>query len=682
MNQVDIYIGDYRLDLFQDEQISINLSIQNYQDISKTFTDVTKPFTVPASDFNNEVMHNYYRTDVTASQITTEFGTFANTFDFRLRQPARIEINSLPFRTGVIQMNNVLIKDNEPNSYSITFFGDLVNMSDLFGDDYLYDLDFTVFNHPYDSDTVQEGFNQDTLNGGTMFYPLMSPQRNWFYDSSGNANNDDNIAWHTNAKRGVKYNELKPALLVTKIFEVIEAKYGLTFSGSFLTTSPFTKLFLWLHRFEGYLFGGGGDINYQLINFNNISSGTEFDLSTETWTVVDSGVYTLTVGITNADKDYEVGLFSSGQDLGAYKKSAHPTTTSFGVFSSVSLNKGDKVQLFIRPQSDVDSLQYRCSFYNAIDSNLTPTTRFLVTQTLAATYLFELVVSDIMPEIKVKDFIGGILKMHNLVIVPTSQTAFTFQTLDDFFAAGTDQDIEQYVNVDEVSVERPSLYRQIEFAYADTNQILGFEFQRLNVSGYGDLFSDFSWDGPEFKLKLPFENPLFERLTDVGTSSLTNVLVYKSVTQNTNTSNQFNPYLGAPVLIYGEFSLDISANPIGFTDLSGNSTLVDSVWYANVSSTSLGTGPAFSLNFGGDIDPFYLTTVGNSLYQTYWSNYILGLYNVNRRVYQVKAILPIGEIIKMQLNNKVIWNNEKWIINNAAVNMATNEVKFELLNEV
>jgi len=287
-----------------------------------------------------------------------------------------------------------------------------------------------------------------------------------------------------------------------------------------------------------------------------------------------------------------------------------------------------------------------------------------------------------MPEIKVKDFLGGIIQMHNLVVIPTSQTAFTFQTLDSWFAAGTDQDIQQYINVDEISVERPSLYRQIEFAYQDTDQILGFEFQRLNVSGYGNLFSDFSWDGPDFKLELPFENPLFERLTNLNNSALTNVLVYKSITQNTNTSNEFNPYLGAPVLVYGEFSLDISANPIGFIDASANVTQVDQVWYANVSSTSVGTGTAKSLNFSGDIDPFYLTTVLNSLYQTYWSNYILGLYNENRRVYQVKAKLPFGDIINLQLNNKIIWNNQKWIINTASVNMATNEVKFELLNEV
>lgn len=681
MNQVDIYIGDYRLDLFKDEQISINLSIQNYQDISKVFTDVTQPFTVPASEWNNEVMHNYYRTDITASQITTSYGSSANTFDFRLRQAARIEINSIPFRTGVIQMNNVLIKDNEPNSYSITFFGDLVNMSDLFGDDYLYDLDFAAFNHTYDSDTIKDGFNQDSLNGGTMFYPLMSPQRNWFYDSSGNANDEANIAWHNNAQRGVKYNELKPALLVTKIFEAIESKYGLTFSGSFLTTSPFTKLFLWLHRYEGNLFTSSAGIDWQLINFNSLNSGSGFDLATETWTVASTEFsYRLRITATNVNANYEYGVFQNGTLISTTQVSAHASSSVLTQLSNFNFQAGDTVQLYIRPTT-ATSFNYQITEYETVivDSQ---TDVFNVDQSLSAAYNFELVVSSIMPEIKVKDFIGGILQMHNLVVVPTSQTAFTFQTLDAFFAAGTDQNIEPYVNVNEVSVQRPSLYRQIEFSYADTNQILGFEFQRLNISGYGDLFSDFSWDGPDFKLQLPFENPLFERLTNLGTSALTNVLVYKSVTQNTNRSNEFNAYLGAPVLIYGEFSLDISANPIGFTDASGNSTLVDAVWYANVSSTSVGTGPAKSLNFGGDIDPFYLTTVNASLFETYWTNYILGLYNVNRRVYQVKAILPIGEIIKMQLNNKVIWNNEKWIINNAAVNMATNEVKFELLNEV
>jgi len=120
MNKVDLYVNDFRLDLFDDEEISINLSVQNVQDISKVFTDFTQGFTIPASPRNNEILQHYYNSNITGSVITTETGgspvwnsigitwnTWAtawnagaastsvpNTFDGRFRQPARIEINS------------------------------------------------------------------------------------------------------------------------------------------------------------------------------------------------------------------------------------------------------------------------------------------------------------------------------------------------------------------------------------------------------------------------------------------------------------------------------------------------------------------------------------------------------------------------------------------------------------
>ena len=109
MNKVDIYINNQRVDLFQDEEISINLSVQNIQDISRVFTDFTQSFTIPASKTNNQILSHYYRTDISGG------------FDAHLRQEARIEINSLSFRTGVIQLENVQLKGTEPYAYSLTF---------------------------------------------------------------------------------------------------------------------------------------------------------------------------------------------------------------------------------------------------------------------------------------------------------------------------------------------------------------------------------------------------------------------------------------------------------------------------------------------------------------------------------------------------------------------------------
>ena len=57
---IDIYIEGKRLDLFEDENITINSSVQNINDISKVFTDFSQSFTVPASQNNNKIFKHYY----------------------------------------------------------------------------------------------------------------------------------------------------------------------------------------------------------------------------------------------------------------------------------------------------------------------------------------------------------------------------------------------------------------------------------------------------------------------------------------------------------------------------------------------------------------------------------------------------------------------------------------------
>ena len=184
-------------------------------------------------------------------------------------------------------------------------------------------------------------------------------------------------------------------------------------------------------------------------------------------------------------------------------------------------------------------------------------------QSSAVTYQYAVVdVTELMPEIKVKDFLAGIVKMYNLVIVPTSATDFLIQPLNDWYAAGTDQDYQTYFDITEYTVNRPPLYREIEFKYQETQQILGAQYLATNNTGFGDLRAFFNFDGDEFLIETPFECPLFERLTDLDTGALTNVLVYKSITNElADDGVSFKPYLGAPILFYGEFdNYDLNAN--------------------------------------------------------------------------------------------------------------------------
>jgi hypothetical protein len=669
MNKVDIYVNGQRLDVFQDEEITINLSVQNVQDISKVFTDFTQDFTVPATPTNNEIFGYYYNSDV------------SGTFDGRLRQDAFIEINSLPFRSGVVELEGVQLKGTEPYAYTITFYGGLVNLSDLFGDDYLYDLNFSAYDHAYTDNAVFDRFTTEYDNA--FFYPLMSPVKNWFYDSDNNDKTDSNLHFKgTSEQHGIHYYELKPALKVYAILDAIEAKYGITFTGSFLSANPFVDLSLWLHRTEGYMYDSSTPIAWQLINFNRTTGGgTEFNLSTETWTVVSTDVYQLDVTIKNVGAAYELGIFQNGQLVSSLTNAAHPSTSLTHTFIGIPFYSGDIVQLYIRPTSAV-GFNYQVDNYQAVDVS-TSTKRFEVDQTLSAAYIFNVIVSDLMPEIKVRDFLAGILKMYNMVIVP-SGTSFLLQPLQSWYAAGTDKNYQNYFDITEYAVNRPPLYREIEFKYQETEQILGYQYQRLNNQGFGDLRAFLTFDGDEFIIETPFECPLFERLTDERTGAVTNVLVYKSITQDANGDGTFNVYLGAPVLFYGVYGdYDISANSVAFVNSDNNTSReVTTCWYANVSNNPVSIGLANTICFGADIDPYLLQSVNKNLYNGYWDDYITDLYNAKRRILQVDAVLPLGALIDLDLNNAVIWNNNKYIVNTAQVNLTTGKATFELLNVV
>lgn len=718
MNKVDIYINDYRLDLFDDEQISINLSVQNIQDIGKVFTDFTQTFTVPASQTNNEILSFYHKPEIITSYVststqglpvwqsigvqwnalTTQWNaggstTYTeNTFDGRFRQPARIEINSLPFRTGVIEIENVQLKGTQAYSYSLTFYGDVVNLTDLFGEDYLYDLDFSEYDHDYTAAQILSRFTGTT--GGDLFYPLMSPVENWIYDSgSGSGSHaSNNIAWHTGgghgSPHGINYYELKPAIKVNAVLTAIEQKYGIEFTGTWRSTTPFTDLSLWLHRREGYMYKDQpAGTAWQLINFDGTYSPTPdwFNLTTDTWTpqgLSGTGdLYDISIDISlpSYALPYYIGVFRNGVLLSQVQLtgSQYVTITDIPV-----VNVFESLQIKFRPSTN-EPVTYQVAQMTITGQASGVTSADVFMSSIGVYTLSDVVVSDLMPEIKVKDFLGGLLKMYNLVVVPETSVKFLFQPLQDWYDDGVDQNFQNYFDITQYVVNRLPLYRELEFLYQPTEQILGYEYRRVNDTGYGDLRSVFNFDGGDFVVQLPFECPLFERLTDQNGGVLTNVLVYKSITRDTNEGGTFNPYKGAPVLFYGYYNnYNLTANPVSFLDELLNEYQVTNCWYSNTSNRYSSAAASYSTCFGAEIDPYHLAVVNRSLFNEQWSDYISDLYDKSRRMITIEAVLPIGKIITLDLKNKLIWNNTKYLINSVQVNMTTGKATFELLNYI
>ena len=679
MNKVGIFIGSEELDLFSDEQISITLQLQNISDISALFADYTQSFTIPASPKNNQILQHYYRTDLTAS------------LDWKERQEGYIEINGIPFRYGTFQLEEVQMKQNAPYSYSLSFFGSAVNLTDLFGEDYLYDLDLSALDHTYDGATIELGLNgqgnmpltSGGVSGTNIIYPCITPVRNWEYGVHGAPNDENDIKFHLGSGHlhGISYYEVKPAVACTQILAAIEAKYGITFSGFFDDNDEFQKLYMWAHRRAGWMYQNQPNaMKYQKVNFTATTS-SNFDLANDTYDVPvgEGGDWYFQIDISTLSQTANIAIFING----AYRTSQVISATGTYYFDDIKVQEGEKISLRIKSNDNSTALTYFVArwFGRLDEGGPSPVLKF-ESRAPSATIAVKVRVSELMPEQRIAEFLIGLIKMHNLVFVPVSNTEFSVYQLDNYYANSTDQSWDEYMDIRETSVVRPEIYRRIQFKYQEAGAILGEEYRLQNGVGYGDLRADFEFDGEEFVVELPFEQLMWERLTNQETGDITEkILVAKCFDRN------IEPYVGAPMLFYAtyEFILDGDggAETIGFIDESLNNTELLTIWYCNTSSQfSVNDETTFSTNFGGDIDGYFLQAVSNGLYQVYWYDYTVDLYNTQRRLVNISAQLPTGKIIKMSLNNKIIWKNEKWIINSANINMTTGQVRFELLNDV
>lgn len=208
-----------QIELFDFEGIELVQSIQDVRDIAKVFAEFTRTFTVPASRINNNIFKHFYNPDI-GRESNPEDNL---NFDATRRLDAELHLNFLLFKKGRLQLDAVNMKDNKPYSYTVTFFGDTVKLSETLGDKTLNTLaDLSNISFDYTSTDIIDlmGNADDVTIGSDTFadsflFPLITSTQRLVYDSIDNTK-ENNLYPHGNHK-GVDYRDLKPALRIHTI---------------------------------------------------------------------------------------------------------------------------------------------------------------------------------------------------------------------------------------------------------------------------------------------------------------------------------------------------------------------------------------------------------------------------------------------------------------------------------
>ena len=660
-----------RTDLFADESISITQVIQDVKDISKIFTEFSKTFTIPATAENNKLFKHYYNYDIDGG------------FDARIKINAYIEIDSVRFNTGKVKLEGVDLKDNKPYAYRITYFGNTVNLKDLIGEDKLNALDLSAYNQVYNASNVLSKFQLNPTTNDVIA-PFISHTNRYYYDSSsGHGTDQKNLYYNTGGghNHGLLWSDLKYAIRLNNIIQAIATKYGLTFSNDFFNSSnlDYYNLFMWLHRAKGDVQGVEGSIKPPVIINAWSGTGVVSYFSTNTTLVVTetTGAGNVTLQTVTAGTDYKILAYRNGELLFESNSLSGNQTLNLGAFDAAQYTFYIQSQVVITIQINIDIPRY-----DLPDNPSTVVYDAYNTGSFNTNNNFVFDIAQQTPEIKVIDFLTGIFKMFNLTAY-LDNGIVVVKTLNSFYATSNVYDITEYITTDTKSVNVALPYKQIEFGYEDTKQLLALKHnQQFNYEWGTELFNESpEIDGEIYKVTLPFSHFKYERLYDINGNVLKNIQWGYSATDNFNAATgNYESSLCKPLLFYPilQTGVSMSFKPTTSTHQEITSYILPS----NSRSLSSGTSTS-NINFKAELNEWTGTNnFTGTLFDLYYKDYITQVFNPKNRLTTLKAYLPLSVLLNFKLNDRMKIVDRLFIINKITTNLTTGESTLELLNEL
>ena len=693
MRRLQLYIGTERVDLFKDESVSLTQTIQNIKDIAKVFTEFTQTFSVPASSVNNKIFQHYYNFDISGG------------FDARNKVAASLELNDLPFKTGLIALQGVDLKNNLAHTYKITFYGNTVNLKDILGADQLASLaDLNQYSLEYNYVNVKGKLE---TGGGPLIAPLLTHTNRLFYDSSVHSAAINNLYYNSNGvynDNGVLWSELKFAITLQAIIDAIQAKYttaneyqsSIIFSDDFFNNTSnvdFNYLFMWLHRKKG-------DVETTTAQGGFSWTPVPLTINTETGErilFVSNGSITIDGDFINGLGETKLSITPVGtdpysirvlQDGAVYEQRANVTGPQLFFQTEEDTLPSGSYTLEIAADTTVNfaigDISWRFEKYNSA-----PDTAGVALVDNAAVFNTDLqnqfTITEQIPKMKIIDFLTAIFKMFNLTAYVDDVGTIVVRTLDSYYAASTTvYNIDKYLDTTTSKVDIALPFKEIFFRYKGLGTILAEKYNQINniewgTEKYTPTNTQFTTPSESYKVEIPFEHMMFERLTDIDTFGDTEILYGVCIDDNSE------PYIGEPLIFYREFTpFGPTQTPIAFKETEASAPVEITTY--NMPSNSWSLYPATStsnINFSNEFNEYTLSTdFTGTLFNNYYLNYIKDVFNEQRRLTKVTAYLPMKVYYNLQLNDLIELGQDRYKINSMKTDLTTGKTEFELLNTI
>ena len=664
--------GQVIVDLYEDEDIPLSLSVDDFKNVAEKVQSYSKAFNLPATKRNNRIFDNIF--EITRSDDGYIFNPYKKT-KCVLKQDGFILFE------GYLRMLDVSDKEGEI-SYNVNLYSEVIALADVLKDKEFRELDFTELEHTYNVTQVQYSWG-DTGSGltysnpstsgfrqtyGTVRYPFVDWNHQYTVDANGIIL--PNLESTFRPFINIKY-------LIDRIFN--QPNFPFTYESQFFNTTDFKKLYMdfnWGADNAPVVFANSGEMyrlsalgipsTYLTLTYDPFIVPSDFGFSGGVFTAVADGQtyninYNMLFDFDLLGGELRVRWVVNGIPQNQFTVIGSSTTINYTGSFSTTLQSGDTI--FCEAIALQGNPLTGIKFHNVASVAVTATTS--VNQTTDETLL-----DTLRGELGQWDFLKGLMTMFNLVSIPDKDNPdnIIFEPYADVFLNNTDEPLNwtDKIDVSEMKLKPlTDLNKKTIFKFVEDDDDFAFNNYKNQVGGHlygskkydaGDEFNIL--DGEDEIVAEPFAATVIKPLM----SQYPSLIVPAIYSMNEDgTSEGFE---NSPRIMYNNGKKTTGVDC--FVQAQNGSSaiyLTQFLQFSHLSEVSTITGTR-DFHFG---QCQLLGAVGSSvpdnLFNLYWLPYYAELYNANTRIMTIKVKLTPADINTFKFNDTVFIKNRVFRVN-------------------
>ena len=682
--------GQVIVDLYEDEDLPLTLSVDNFKNVAEKVQSYSKAFKLPATKRNNRIFDQMF--EITRSYDGVIFNPYKRT-QCVLKQDGFILFE------GFLRLIEVTDKEDEI-SYNVNLYSEVVALADFLKDKTIADINLDELDHPYNKTQIKYSWNDGTTGitysnpntSGfrdayrTVKYPFIDWTHQYTLDGDGKPELP-NLESSFRPFINVKY-------LVNRIFQ----DSPFTYTSEFFDADDFGNLYMDFNwggatmpvdsntfsaswRYSGTPYPGDGSFKILPLIPETLAGGFPGSVVPPNY---NTSTYIITA--TTDNEIYEISYrwifetsLSSGSGVGQWvhteaggavniiNNATFGISSLFGQYSGnlvIALNTGDTLQAQFNSAATTQLKQSSVSQCTFVVSSATVTSSTLLTS---------------RGEIKQWEFLKGFITMFNLVTLPDEDNPnnIKIEPYQDVFinsASSVQLDWTDKIDVSEMKLNPlTDLKKDTIFKFVEDDD-------DYNINQYKFATNGYMYGSQKFQAGNEFN--ILEGEEEITAEPFAATMVRPLMTQyfdliiptiySMDDSGVCEPFDNAPRILYNNgvkdsgTSYDIPAQ----NGVAGSAAETDFLQFSHLSDipTVVTTPPATS-----DTRDFHFgicqlvnglgTPTANNLFNMYWLPYYSELYNPDTRTMVIKVNLTPADINTFKFNDTVYIKNRVFRVN-------------------